>query len=122
MVTVSPPVSPSVVAAILMIQNPRVTAGTLLIVEWAFTRRTSRSFLRGQTSDKETSVVMRQNAHWCVRRVQSPGHAEDQRRQEHRGHQYSRYGGRRCRHAGLHLTRTACGAISNPCAVARRPG
>src|SRR5205823_7857729 len=43
MVTVSPPVSPSVVAAILMIQNPRVTAGTLLIVEWAVTRRTSRS-------------------------------------------------------------------------------
>jgi hypothetical protein len=30
MVTVSPPVSPSVVARILMIQNPRVTAGTLL--------------------------------------------------------------------------------------------
>ena len=36
-VTVSPPVSPSVVAAILMIQNPRVTAGTLLIDEWLFT-------------------------------------------------------------------------------------
>src|SRR5271169_5483848 len=30
MVTVSPPVSPSVVAAILMIQKTRVTAGTLL--------------------------------------------------------------------------------------------
>src|SRR5579859_2472986 len=29
MVTVSPPVSPSVVAAILMIQNTRVTCGTL---------------------------------------------------------------------------------------------
>ncbi len=31
-VTVSPPVSPSVVARILMNQNPSVTAGTLLIV------------------------------------------------------------------------------------------
>ena len=30
MVTVSPPVSPSVVARILMIQKPRVTSGTLL--------------------------------------------------------------------------------------------
>jgi hypothetical protein len=30
MVTLSPPVSPSVVARILMIQKPRVTAGTLL--------------------------------------------------------------------------------------------
>ena len=30
MVTVSPPVSPSVVAAIVMIQKPSVTAGTLL--------------------------------------------------------------------------------------------
>src|SRR5487761_1955575 len=30
MLTVSPPVSPSVVAAILMIQNTRVTSGTLL--------------------------------------------------------------------------------------------
>ena len=30
MVTVSPPVSPSVVAAILMIQKPSVTSGTLL--------------------------------------------------------------------------------------------
>jgi hypothetical protein len=32
MVTVSPPVSPSVVAAILMIQKTRVTSGTLLSV------------------------------------------------------------------------------------------
>src|SRR5512146_2156802 len=30
MVTASPPVSPKVVAAILMTQNPRVTAGSLL--------------------------------------------------------------------------------------------
>ena len=30
MLTVSPPVSPSVVARILMIQKPSVTAGTLL--------------------------------------------------------------------------------------------
>src|SRR3979490_2735125 len=30
MVTVSPPVSPRVVARILMIQNPRMTSGTLL--------------------------------------------------------------------------------------------
>jgi len=30
MVTASPPVSPSVVAAILMSQNPNVTSGTLL--------------------------------------------------------------------------------------------
>jgi hypothetical protein len=30
MVTASPPVSPSVVARILMIQNPKVTSGTLL--------------------------------------------------------------------------------------------
>src|SRR5579863_10779211 len=30
MVTVSPPVSPRVVAAILMIQKPRMTSGTLL--------------------------------------------------------------------------------------------
>jgi hypothetical protein len=37
----------------------------LLIVEWAFTHRTSRSVvLGGQTSDNETSVVVRQNAHF----------------------------------------------------------
>jgi hypothetical protein len=37
----------------------------LLIVEWAVTRRTSRSVvLGGQTSDSETSVVVRQNAHF----------------------------------------------------------
>src|SRR6202161_2762690 len=34
--TVSPPVSPSVVAAILMIQKPSVTAGTLLATEALF--------------------------------------------------------------------------------------
>src|SRR5436190_13564115 len=37
MLTVSPPVSPSVVARILMIQKVRVTAGTLLIAVFAFT-------------------------------------------------------------------------------------
>src|SRR4051794_4565120 len=34
MVTQSPPVSPNVVAAILMIQKPSVTAGTLLRESW----------------------------------------------------------------------------------------
>ena len=37
-VTVSPPVSPSVVAAILMIQKLRVTAGTLLKVMFSSSR------------------------------------------------------------------------------------
>ncbi len=36
MVTVSPPVSPKVVARILMTQNPRLTAGTLLTAAFAF--------------------------------------------------------------------------------------
>src|SRR5438477_1744527 len=42
MVTVSPPVSPSVVARILMIQKLSVTAGTLV----STSRATSRSFIR----------------------------------------------------------------------------
>jgi hypothetical protein len=44
MVTVSPPVSPSVVAKILMTQKPKVTAGTL--VDAGF----ETSFISGQTS------------------------------------------------------------------------
>jgi hypothetical protein len=42
MLTLSPPVSPSVVARILMIQNPSVTAGTFV----SASRAKSRSFMR----------------------------------------------------------------------------
>src|SRR5271156_1274626 len=60
MVTVSPPVSPRVVAAILMIQKPRVTAGTLLIVGWSSTSQNPRKvILRARTSGKSGRTIAR---------------------------------------------------------------
>src|SRR4026208_594001 len=57
MVTASPPVSPSVVARIFMIQKPRVTSGTLLGVGVVPTRASIRDRVAGAPA--EVAVVKR---------------------------------------------------------------
>src|SRR5438045_8858517 len=83
MVTVSPPVSPSVVAAILMIQNPSVTAGTLLIVEWAFTHRTSqRRSWRANVRQRNQRRRATERAFPRIRGVGRPGNGFDRSERE----------------------------------------
>lgn len=58
-VTVSPAVSPSVVAAILMTQNPSVTAGTLLSLERPSTYLAGFFFAAGFASVPVSSAYSR---------------------------------------------------------------
>jgi hypothetical protein len=97
MVTVSPPVSPSVVAAILMIQKPRVSSGTLVAncperhSELQFgllAQATIVHHVRGSEPSRQLALLRKQGTRESdlalgrLRREQQPANEQSQERRD----------------------------------------